>query len=250
MNSNDYERAVCELFKTIFPEPKYVITHNAKKFGSKSRIQRQIDVHVREIEKDEPFAIEKDEPFVIAEAKCHRRPINVNQAGSIIAMSQDIKIPFVAVSSSGFSAGALSHLSAEGIDCMVLNILDAEAFNHVPGIQKYFFLDPEFRLSTGHLAQAIAHGNFESFALGIHDEHTGLPFEEWHAVISYAYDLCRHNTVTALIKLARSAPDDAVRFNALSFLLEKNAVDKEELCEITCTDLDPEIRDLFDCCES
>jgi hypothetical protein len=114
MTPTDYEKAVLQQIRTDWPPPRFVVRHNIRISGKKSKARRQIDIGV--------FEAGHSKPFMIVEAKRHKRPIDVGKAGSAIALVQDVGgIPAVMVSTSGFSVAAGNHLGAEGIGTMTID---------------------------------------------------------------------------------------------------------------------------------
>lgn len=67
MTPTDYEKAVLERFRTLWPSPRFVVKHDIRLSGSKTKVRRQVDVSI--------FEAGKSQPFLIVEAKRHKRPI-------------------------------------------------------------------------------------------------------------------------------------------------------------------------------
>jgi hypothetical protein len=125
MTPTDYEKAVLQNFQTDWPPPQFIVKHNIRIVGKKSKARRQIDISV--------FEAGQSKPFMIGEAKMHMRRIDVGIAGSAIALVQDVGgIPAVMVSASGFSTAAESHLHAEGIETMTITLAEAEGLRWIP----------------------------------------------------------------------------------------------------------------------
>jgi hypothetical protein len=79
MKPKEYERAVLERFKTIWPPPRFEAKHDTKLPGRKSRKRRQIDVAV--------FEAGETKPFLIIEAKRRGRAIDLVGAGATMRWS-------------------------------------------------------------------------------------------------------------------------------------------------------------------
>jgi hypothetical protein len=236
MKPTKYEVAVCEYFRMLFPENRYIVTHNTKEYGKKSRIRRQIDICVSEIGQSKPLAM--------AEVKCHRRSINVNQAGSIVALAQDVGAKrFWAISTCGFSQAAQNHLEAEGYNTIVINTMDAQAFLHVEGIRKFWNLDREFRHDSGLLAQAILSGRCGD---SIQDDYPDLLFEEWEGIVYYTISTDEERAFAALRHLARHSYDDGERYSALRILLEHDAIAHADAVQVAALDDSEEMADLME----
>ena len=166
MTPTEYELAVVERFRTYWPPPRFVVKHDIRLLGNKTRVQRQIDISV--------FEAGESEPLLIAEVKRHRRPIDAVRAGSTIALVQDVGgIPAVMVSTSGFSVAAENHLAAEGIEFLKITLNEAMGLRWIPYIEEKFFLDRHYREWSGHLVEAVRLGNAEAFL------ETEIPFDEW-----------------------------------------------------------------------
>jgi hypothetical protein len=73
MTPEDYEKAVLQRFRTLCPPPRFVVKHNIRLSGHKTKTPRQVDVGI--------FETGKSQPFLIGEAKRHKRPIDAGIAG-------------------------------------------------------------------------------------------------------------------------------------------------------------------------
>lgn len=119
MTPTEYEKAVVERFRTYWPPPLYLVKHNTRLPGQKTKVRRQIDIRA--------FEVSQVEPILIAEAKRYKRPIDAVKAGSTIALVQDVGgLPAVMVSTSGFSLAAENHLAAEGIEFLKVTVTEAK----------------------------------------------------------------------------------------------------------------------------
>jgi hypothetical protein len=239
MDSNDaagvtpteYEKAVVERFRTLFPPPRFFIKHNIRLRGSKSKARRQIDVSV--------FEQGDVEPFLIAEAKRHRRRVDAVKAGALIALVQDVGTPAVMVSTSGFSVAAENHLAAEGIETLVITLSEAKGLRWIPLIEEKFALDRRFRELTGDLVEAVRTGDIDAFL------DSGIHFEEWMAALltsKAAFSDCASNILRAL---ARSHVDDGVRFNAIQLLADAGQLRDDEIEALLQSESDVETRELL-----
>lgn len=74
MTPEDYEKAVLQRFRTLCPPPRFVVKHNIRLSGHKTKTPRQVDIGV--------FETGKSQPFRIGEAKRHKRPIDAGIAGT------------------------------------------------------------------------------------------------------------------------------------------------------------------------
>jgi hypothetical protein len=79
MTPKDYEKAVLQRFRTLWPPPRFVVKHDVRLSGRKTKARRQVDVSI--------FETGKSQPSLIVEAKRHKRPIDAGIAGSTIARS-------------------------------------------------------------------------------------------------------------------------------------------------------------------
>lgn len=233
MTPIEYEKAVLERFRTLFPPPQFMVRHNVRIRGEKSRKQRQIDIAI--------YETKKRNVIITVDAKRQKRPVDVGKAGSTIALVQDIgRVPTVMVATSGFSAAAINHLVAEGIEIMVVTIREAEALRWIPHVEKEFAVDRAFREITGHLVESLRNGNPRVFF------DTDLPYEEWLAVFQVGLLCFPDSTRDVLRALAREHPDSGVRFNAIQSLNEAGTLDDSDIEALLSTESDVEIVELLD----
>jgi hypothetical protein len=61
MTPEDYEKAVLQRFRTLFPPPRFVVKHNIRLSGHKTKTPRQVDVGI--------FETGKSQLSLIVEAK-------------------------------------------------------------------------------------------------------------------------------------------------------------------------------------
>lgn len=199
MTPTEYERAVLERFRTLFPSPRFDVRHNIKISGKKSRKRRQADVGV--------FEFGKSKPFLIVDAKRQRRVVDVGRAGATIALFQDVgRIPTVMIATSGFSVAAKNHLAAEGLEFLIITINEAQGLLWIPALEQEFAVDAEFREISGHFVEAIRKGNIEPFL------DSELPYEEWLAVFAVGRAYFPELTDESLKALARDHIEGGLRF--------------------------------------
>jgi len=166
MTPKDYEKAVLQRFRTLWPPPRFVVKHGIRLSGHKTKARRQVDVSI--------FETGKSQPFLIVEAKRHKRPIDVGIAGSTIALVQDVgRVPTVMISTSGFSRAASNHLGTEGIAHFTITLKEAQGLHWIPMVEEKFAVDREFREVSGNLVEALRNGDAAPFL------DNGLPYEEW-----------------------------------------------------------------------
>ncbi len=203
MTPTDYEKAVLQQIRTDWPPPRFVVRHNIRITGKKSKARRQIDIGV--------FEAGHSKPFMIVEAKRHKRPIDVGKAGSAIALVQDVGgIPAVMVSTSGFSVAADNHLGAEGIGTMTITLTEAQGLRWIPLVEEKFAVDREFRSVSGDLVEALRNGNADPFI------DADIPYEEWLAVIAVGRSLFPESSARVLKSLQESTmttPRDTMRLS-------------------------------------
>jgi hypothetical protein len=205
MTPTDYEKAVLERFRTLFPPPRFEVRHNIKLPGEKSRKPRQIDGGV--------FETGKPRPILIFDAKRQSRVVDVGKAGLTIALVQDVGgTPAVMVATSRFSAAATNHLAAEGIEILTITIEEAQGLRWIPLLEAGFLVDRGFREISGHLVEAARNGNAKPFL------QTTVPYEEWLAVAALSHSKFPGSVGKVLTVLARDHLDDGVRFNAIQLL--------------------------------
>jgi hypothetical protein len=233
MTPTEYERAVLQRFRTLCPPPQFVVKHNIGLIGYKTQARRQIDVSV--------FERGKSKPILIGEAKRYKRPIHAGIAGSTIALVQDVGgIPAIMVSTSSFSRAAINHLGTEGIAHLTITLTEARGLRWVPYVERAFAVDNEFREISGHLVESLRVGEPTPF-LG----ETGLPYEEWLAVMRTALGRFPAPTARVLFALARDHYDDAVRFNAVQLLDDADQLTASDISALLAAEQDPENIDLL-----
>jgi hypothetical protein len=232
LTPTEYELAVLERFRTYWPRPHFVVKHNVKLLGSKTKSRRQIDIAV--------FEVGKSKPFLIGEAKRYSRRIDAGKAGSTIALVQDVGgIPAVMVATSGFSLAAENHLASEGIESLIITIKEAQGLRWIPLVEQKFVPDGAFREQTGHLVEALRHGDIGPLL------DNDLPYEEWLAVVTCGQSLFPTSTANVLKTVAQKHFDDGVRFNAVMLLDEAGELNSEDIERLLSLEHDPEILDLL-----
>jgi hypothetical protein len=232
MKPKEYERAVLQRFKTLWPAPRFVVRNDTRLRGARSRTRRQIDIGIYEV----PEA----EPFLIVEVKRRGRAIDVAGAGATIALVRDVGgVPAMMVSTLGFSRAARSYLAAEGIGHMTITLTEANGLRWIPIVEQKFAVDHAFREVSGHLVEALRNGDVEPFF------DTDLPYEEWLAVIAVGQSLFPETTARILKVLAHEHPDDGVRFNAVMLLDEAGDLSEDDVEQMLLREDDPEVLDLL-----
>lgn len=228
MTPTDYEKAVLQQIRTDWPPPRFVVTHNIRIAGKKSKARRQIDIGV--------FEASQPKPFMIVEVKRHRRAIDVGKAGAVIALVQDVgRIPAVMVSTSGFSVAAKSHLGAEGIGTITITLTEAQGLRWIPLVEEKFAVDRDFRRVSGDLVEALRNGDTEPFL------DSDIPYEEWLAVIAVGQSLFPDASTKILKALTREHSEEGVRFNAVVLLDEAGALGAADVDAVIAREYDPEI---------
>ena len=228
MTPTDYEKAVLERFRTLWPSPRFVVKHDIRLSGSKTKVRRQVDVSI--------FEAGKSQPFLIVEAKRHKRPINAGIAGSTIALVQDVgRVPAVMISTSGFSRAASNHLGSEGIAHFTITLKEAQGLRWIPMIEENFAVDREFREVSGHLVEALRNRDAALFL------DNDLPYEEWLAVINFGLSRFPEAAASVLKTLAREHFDDGVRFNSVQLLDDANQLEAADVGALLEIERDPEI---------
>jgi hypothetical protein len=178
---------------------------------------------------------------LIAEAKRHRRAIDLPAAGATIALVRDIgKIPAIMVSASGFSTAARTYLAAEGIAHVTLTLNEARGLRWIPLVEQKFAVDRGFRKISGHLVEALRNGDAEPF------RDTNLPYEEWLAVMACGQELFPKRTGRVLKRLAQHHFNDGVRFNAVQLLDDAGQLSLADVKRLLSQETDPEVRELLE----
>lgn len=233
MTPKEYEQAVLERFRTLFPPPRFTVTHNVHLSGRKTNARRQVDVCV--------FETGNPEPALLIEAKRHKRPIDSVRAGSTIALVRDVgPFPAVMVATASFSRAARNYLAAENIGHLTIALTEAQALRWIPLVEQAFAVDHEFREVSGYLVEALRTGNASPFL-----DETGLPYEEWLAVFAAALSRFPSTTAHVLKELARKHFDDGVRFNAVQLLDEADELASADIAILLAGENDPDTRELL-----
>jgi hypothetical protein len=76
MTPKEYEKAVLQRFRTLWPPPQFRVVHDVRLRGRKTRAKRQIDICI--------YETGYLKPVLLAEAKRHKRPIDSVRAGLTI----------------------------------------------------------------------------------------------------------------------------------------------------------------------
>ena len=227
MTPKDYEKAVLQRFRTLWPPPRFVVKHDVRLSGRKTKARRQVDVSI--------FETRKSQPSFIVEAKRHKRPIDAGIAGSTIALVQDVGgISAVMISTSGFSRSARNHLGTEGIAHFTITLKEAQGLLWIPMVEEKFAVDRELREISGHLVEALRNGDAAPFL----DKY--LPYEEWLAILSCGQSLFPEAAGSVLRLLAREHFDDGVRFNSVQLLDDADQLEAADIEALFKTERDPE----------
>jgi hypothetical protein len=233
LTPQQYENAVLERFRTMFPLPRFDVVPNVHLRGSRSNSARQIDLCV--FERGQP------KPGLIVEVKRHKRPIDLVRAGSSIALVRDVgPIPAVMVASSGFSRAAVNYLAAESIAHITVTIPEARGLNWVTVIEKIFALHNQFRELSGDLVEALRNGDAATFLDDI-----DIPYEEWLAVMNTALGLFPEATAEILYRIAREHHDVGARFTAIQLLDDTGCLTQVVTLELLRGERDPDTRELL-----
>jgi hypothetical protein len=233
----EYEQAVLERFRRLFPAPEFTVKHNIRLHGRKTKARRQIDVCV--------FETANAEPFLLIEAKRHKRPIDSGRAGATIALIKDVgAVPAVMVAANSFSRAAQNYLAAEGIGHLTITLKEARGLRWIPLVEQAFAVDIEFKEISGHLVEALRKGNATPFL-----DETGLPYDEWLAVFAVGQFCFPKNSARVLKTLARDHFDDAVRFNAVRLLDDEEQLTRTFISALLTDERDPETVELLQDCK-
>lgn len=233
MTPEEYEKAVLQRFRTLFPPPQFRVVHDVRLKGLKTKAERQIDIGV--------FEADSANPVLIVEAKRHKRPIDAVRAGATIALVRDVgDVPSVMVATAGFSPAATNFLGAEGIAHLTIKLTEAKGLRWVPHIKRAFAVDDQFREISGHFVEALRLGDFAPFL-----DETGLPYEEWRAVMLTALGLFPMMSARVLHAVARDHYDDALRFNAIQLLDDADLLTVSDISALLATEQDPDNIDLL-----
>lgn len=233
MTPKEYEKAVLQRFRTLFPPPRFRVVHDARLKGQKTKAERQIDIGI--------FEADYADPVLIVEAKRHKRPIDAVRAGATIALVRDVgDVPAVMVATTGFSPAATNYLGAEGIAHLTIKLTEARGLRWVPYVERAFAVDDEFREISGHFVEALRLGESAPFL-----DETGLPYEEWRAVMFAALGLFPTMSARVLYAVARDHYDDVVRFNAVQLLDDAELLTASDISALLATEQDPDNIDLL-----
>ncbi|RUV41187.1 hypothetical protein EOD29_23840 [Mesorhizobium sp. M1A.T.Ca.IN.004.03.1.1] len=230
MTPKEYEQAVLERFRMLFPPPRFTVKHNVRLSGHKTQARRQVDVCV--------FETGDPKPALLIEAKRHNRTIDSVHAGATIALIRDVgAVSAVMVATAGFSRAARNYLAAEGIGHLTITLNEAQGLRWIPLVEQAFAVDHEFREVSGHLVEALRTGNATPFL-----DETGLPYEEWLAVFAAGLSRFPNTTAHVLKELARAHFDDAVRFNAVQLLDDADELASADIAILLASENDPDTR--------
>ena len=233
MTPKEYEKAVLQRFRTLWPPPHFRVVHDVRLRGRKTKAKRQIDICI--------YETGYPGPVLLVEAKRHKRPIDSVRAGLTISLVRDVgNVPAVMVATSGFSRAATNYLGAEGIAHLTITLTEARGLRWVPYVERAFAVDNEFREISGHLVESLRIGEPAPFL-----DETGLPYEEWLAVMWTALGRFPAPTARVLFALARDHYDDAVRFNAVQLLDDADQLTASDISALLATEQDPENIDLL-----
>ena len=167
--------------------------------------------------------------------------IDAVRAGATISIVRDVgNVPGIMVATSGFSRAAINYLGAEGIGHHTIKLPEARGLRWVPYVERAFAVDNEFREISGHLVEALRAGDPAPFL-----DETGLPYEEWLAVMYAALGLFPTTAARVLYALARDHYDDAVRFNAVQLLSDADLLTPSDMSALLATEQDPDNIDLL-----
>lgn len=233
MKPERYEHAVGEYLRLLYPEPEFMVRLGVKMSGKLSRGPRQIDAAV--------FAPPAPQPIFIAEAKMHRRGIDVGTAGMIISLVKDVgPARGVPATTSGSSCSPEHCLAHEGIQHLIITISRAECLQWISHLRSRFPGDSAFMEVSGGLIEAIR--KKEPAPLLECD----VPYEEWLAVADLGSSTFVANAAYVFSVIAREHYDAGHRFNAIQLLDEWNVMRPKEAISLLEREADPEVHDLLE----
>lgn len=232
LSPREYEQAVVERFKTLFPRGAFDVRHDIKMAGTASGAQRQIDIAI--------YGSGGLMPILVVEVKRQGRPVDLVSSGATVALVRDIgRAPAVMVSISGFSRAAERHLLWEGIEHLTITATEAQGLRWIPLVEERFGLDRWFREVSGDLFEAIRLRNPVPFF------ETDIPYEEWIATIEAALKAYPEQAKELLGHLAEHHDDDGVRFNAVQLLIEYACFVPAVASRLLATESDADVRALL-----
>ncbi|HEX8691308.1 MAG TPA: hypothetical protein VF746_02610 [Longimicrobium sp.] len=240
LSPEEYEWALFEKLLYDFPPPAFRVEHNVSLPGNQSGTSRQVDVVV--------YKAGDAHPFLIADAKLHKRKVDLTVTGSFLSMLLDTEVGAgLLVAPEGFSKGAENQLKQHNVAVMQLSLDKALTLcwrSIARGLLPWDWafhpdMAPVLRLidekaSPDELVEATA----------------VLPFEEWEAVISFGMHNYRQEARSFLCAIALEHWDDAWRFNAVRLLNEFGSLDNDFARALIQRETDPETLALLEvCCE-
>jgi hypothetical protein len=231
-----YEFGLLQRLKHEF-EPqglKVCGTENGEKHyarGRFSRALRQLDVAV--------YRPGENAPFFLADAKRHKRKVDVKRVECFIGMMDDINANIgLLVAPNGFSKAAARRAKAANLTIKIMSSTEALEFQWLPFARSIYPWDWIFHLELSSAVKYLKEGAKPEFII---DALEGIAFDEWEAFVEYALVHHHEEAVQMLETIAVNHIDDGWRYNATWLLWECSDLNESLIEVIKSTERDHEI---------
>lgn len=214
ISPEDYELALLEKIRLDFMFATVLVKgteHGTKEYalGRYSRVKRQLDVAA--------YRLGEHSPFLIADAKRHKKRLDVTDAEAFIGMVDDVGAGIgILVSPKGFSKASVRRAKAAANQVMIMTIEQALAYKWLPVAREIYPYDWGFHENLAHAVRSINEGGDPEIMEQALDT---VPYDEWDAFVRFALDQYPSEAKTFLAAVAKSHADAGWRFNAVQHLI-------------------------------
>ena len=236
----DYELAVLEMIRLDFAGVAVRVfgTENGRKHhvrGRRSSVNRQLDVAV--------YRLNEDRPFFIADAKRHRRPLDVTDVDTFIGFMDDVGAEIgLLVAPECPSPAANKRADGADVRVQIMTVQQALTYRWLPVAQEIYPYDWHFTEKLAHTVRLL---HEDGDPLAIVDSLEGIAFEEWDALIEFSLAVHPKKAEKLLVVIARHHYDDGWRFNAIRHLDASGYLDPQFRDKLSGKERDSDILDLL-----
>lgn len=236
----EYELAVLEKLRLDFAPVAVRVwgTEHGNKHhvrGRHSLVDRQLDAAA--------YRLGEERPFLVADAKRHRRKLDVKEVEAFLGMVDDVGAGIgLLVAPRGFTDAAERRAAAASMSVLVMTVEQALTYRWLPVARKVYPYDWVFHERIAH-ALRLLHETAPPFRIA--DALEPVAFEEWDALVSHALTQHRDQACELLLAIARHHHDSSWRFNAVQRLIGGDFLASEVRRELLESERDPDTVELL-----
>ena len=223
-----YERGLLERLRYDFPEPHFEVCGTVagrlhKRRGRFSLSWRQLDAAVYRSDESAP-------PFLVADAKLHKRPLDVIAVEAFIGLMEDVGATLGELAApEGGSDSAIRRAEGSDVQIRIMSFDEALTFRWKPLAREVFPYDWLFHDQLARALRALeTNGSPQEVESGLE----GVPFEEWERYVWWALQHHPDEGISFLVWVARYHHDEGWIYNAVRILEEEGLMPPELRAEL------------------